>query len=78
MVSVSVIGPKVHEFKPGRADRFYSQHAFLRRGSKAEAPCSEILRHVKITSKYEQRHFERQIDHFIRHLPPDLILDDCW
>jgi hypothetical protein len=79
MVSVLAIGPKLRGFitLPRRwtfKDDTNPQHAFLRRGIKAFGPCCKILQHVNIISKYEQIYFEDQIRHFLRQVPPDLLL----
>jgi hypothetical protein len=63
MVSVLAIGPKVRGFKPSQGDGFLRtikirSTSFLGGERKLSAPCRKILRHVKITSKYEQRYFE--------------------
>jgi hypothetical protein len=75
------IGPKVRELKPGRDSGFL--RAISIRSTpcfggevKPEAPCLKILRYVKINaSEYEQRYFEGQIHHFLRQVPPALLID---
>jgi hypothetical protein len=52
MVSVLAIGPKVRVFKPGRGDGFLRAITIRSKPSfrgevKPEAPCRNILRHVK-------------------------------
>jgi hypothetical protein len=79
---VTAIRPKVRVFKPGRGDRILREIKIRRTPSfggevTPEVPCREILRRVKTTSKYEQRYFEGQINHFLRQVFPDLLLDDC-
>jgi hypothetical protein len=49
------------------------QHAFLRKGSKAGGPCRNILRHVKITCKYEQKYSARP-----NSLIPLPVLPPCY
>jgi hypothetical protein len=41
---------------------------------KPSVPCRKVLRLAKITSKYEQRYFEVQIN-YLRQVPPDLLVD---
>jgi hypothetical protein len=43
---------------------------------KPSAPCHKILRHVKMTYKYQQRYFEDKIHNFLRLVLPDFRLDD--
>jgi hypothetical protein len=62
MVSVLAIGPKVCGLKPARGDGFLRVikiRSTLSFGGevKLSAPCCKILMHVKITSKFKQRHF---------------------
>jgi hypothetical protein len=76
LVSVLVTGPKVRGFKPGRRDGFLrgiETRSTPPYGGEVKPSASlKILRHVKITSKYEQS----QIHHILRQIPPDLLLDD--
>jgi hypothetical protein len=75
-VTVSVTDrPKVRRFKPGRGDVFLGAIKISSRPSlgeqvKPEAPCRKILRHVKITCKYEQKYFPRPYSSFLSHVPP--------
>jgi hypothetical protein len=68
MVSVLTIRPKFREFKPGIKDRFLRaikirSTPFYVGEVKPETPCRKILRHVKITCKYEQKYFARLSSH---------------
>jgi hypothetical protein len=74
MVSVLAIGPKVRGFKPGRGDgllratKIHSTSS-LGREIKPEAPWRKILRHAKITCKYEQKYLARQNQSFHSPIP---------
>jgi hypothetical protein len=64
MVSVHAIRLKVRGFKPGGSDGVLRtikicSTPFFGREVKPEAPCRKILRHIKITCKYEQKYFSR-------------------
>jgi hypothetical protein len=81
IVSVLVIAPKVRGFKSGRINGFLRANKIRCTPSfggkiKPLAPCHTILLHIKITSRYEQRHFEGQIHNFLRQAPPVLLLGD--
>jgi hypothetical protein len=64
MVSVLVIRPRVRAFTPGQGDglliaiKIRSTPSFGEE-VKQEAPCRNILRHIKITCKYERKYFAR-------------------
>jgi hypothetical protein len=79
--SAIAIGPKDTGFKLGRVNGFLRAIKFCITSScggkvKPLAPCYKILRHVKITSEYEQRYFKGQINRFLRQVAPDLLLGD--
>jgi hypothetical protein len=70
MVGVLVIGPKVRGFKPTRGDEFLRaiqilSTPFLGGAVKPLVLCRKILRHVKITSKYEKIYLEFQIHNIL-------------
>jgi hypothetical protein len=59
MVSVLASGPKVHRFKPSQGDGFLRVIKIRSIPSfgvkvKPEAPCNEILWHVKALYEYER------------------------
>jgi hypothetical protein len=43
---------------------------------KPSAPCRNILWHVKIHSKYDQKYVESQVHNFLRQVPPDFLRDN--
>jgi hypothetical protein len=75
MVSVLAIRPKIRGFKPGRGCEFlrvikiHCSPSFGRE-VKPLVSCREILRHVKMACKYEEKYFARPNPSFPSTVPP--------
>jgi hypothetical protein len=79
---VLAIGSTACGFKPSRGDEFLRAIQIRSTPSfgeevKPSALCRNILRHVKIASKYGQIYFEGQIYNFLRQVPPNFLIDGC-
>jgi hypothetical protein len=74
VVIVLATGPKGCGFKPSRGDGFLRTIKIRSTPSfrweiKPEAPCRTILRHVKITCKYQQKYFKDKFS-LLSSIPP--------
>jgi hypothetical protein len=81
--SVSAIGSKVHEFKPGPGRWVFKVDKISRKTSfggevKPSAPCRKILRHVKEPCRRENKYFVGKIHFRFSQVSHASLLDVSW